>query len=607
MNHFNNRSLWVASLVGTVLLATSCTGGSAKKPSKPGESSHLASVSDTPLAPYYEISMRSQAQRVPILMYHDVVKEDKDVYFDVTRKEFEDQMKWISDNGISPISLDQLYQHLTTGSTVPEKSIVITFDDNYQGYYDVALPILEKYKFPSAMFVHTQFVGDRHGKHPKMSWATLKDLAKDPLITIGSHTVSHPADITTLNQFDQVKELSNSKIELEKQLGKPILYLAYPDGKHDQVVQSNASEAGYKMAFTMENVLTEESPSIMAVGRYIVSKMEKSWEDRESALNGGVLGIFRAQIKDAPVAYREGTFAGTRLALVTGGIPESLMSPSREGVLDFIHRTSGTVAGINGGFFAMAAIASTDNQMVGPCKTHDYGTFYPDKFPQIWNKLRNRPILVWGPSELAIVPFEPETSNTDEAFRNFMPDYTDCFLAGVWLVHGGVARSKDDMNTFGSKDIQDPRRRAFIGIDAQGHIVLGASTESASSAKLATAAAEAGVQEAVLLDSGFSTSLVYGEDVKASGHSTNTIPSRPVPHAIVLRGTLDPATSAMAKSTFVPKPDDPEPKPKRHRRKKKSEEDQAPDLNGAVPPDPSATPPNDPASTPPPNPNLNSN
>jgi len=583
----------------TGLLLTSCTGGKKPLVTKPDTSSHTASFTETAPPPYYEISMRCQGQRVPILMYHDAVKEDKDVYFDVTQKEFEDQMKWIQDNGITPISLDQLYAHLTTGASVPEKSIVITFDDNYQGYYDIALPILEKYKYPSAMFVHTKFVGDKKGHHPKMSWDTLKELVKNPLVTIGSHTVSHPDDITTLSPFDQVKELSNSKLELEKQLGKKIDYLAYPDGKHDPVVQNNASQSGYKMAFTMENIPSEESPSIMAVGRYIQSKIEQSWADRERSLDGGALAVFKTNITDAPVTYTEGEFGKTKLALVIGGIPESLMSPTREGVVDFIHRTPGTVAGINGGFFAMAAIASTDNQMVGPCRTHDYGTFYPDKFPQIWKKLRNRPLLIWGPHQIAIVPFEPETANTEEAFRNLMPDFTDCFLAGVWLVHNGVARSKEDMNTFGSKDIQDPRRRAFIGIDAQGHIVLGASTESASSAKVAEAAALAGVQEAVLLDSGFSTSLVYGEDVKASGHSTNSIPSRPVPHAIVLRGTLDPATAALGKSTFVPKPDEPD-KPRKHKKKKKTDDVTTPDDQNGTPPPDTGTPPPDNSSTPPP-------
>jgi len=98
-----------------------------------------------------------------------------------------------------------------------------------------------------------------------------------------------------------------------------------------------------------------------------------------------------------------------------------------------------------------------------------------------------------------------------------------------------------------------------------GHIVLGASTESATSEMVAKAAAEAGVQEAVLLDSGFSTSLVYGEDVKASGHSTETIPSRPVPHAIVLLGALDPIT---APSAFPPSSRaQPEERPRRRRRR----------------------------------------
>ena len=130
--------------------------------------------------------------------------------------------------------------------------------------------------------------------------------------------------------------------------------------------------------------------------------------------------------------------------------------------------------------------------------------------------------------------------------QQYGPDYTDTFLAGVWLVHGGIAREKDDMNTFASKDIQDPRRRAFLGIMPDGQVVAGASKTGCSSAQLAQAISSAGIQEAVLLDSGFSTSLVYGEKIMASGHSTAETPSRPVPHAIVFKGTLDPASEAEA-------------------------------------------------------------
>jgi len=578
MNTTFRRITTIASLAAFGLLLTSCT----KKldlGAKGGPGSHLGAVNNLggqeTGKPYLEISLKAQGQRVPVIMYHDVLPK-KQVWFDTTTDEFEQQMKWIVDQGITPISLDQLYKHLTKGEAVPDKSIVLTFDDNYQGFHDQAMPILEKYKFPAAMFVHTKFVGDKTGKHPKMDWPTLRELIKNPLVTIGSHTVTHPEDITQLSQEQQVEELTASKATLEKELGKPMPYFAYPDGKNDKIVQENARTAGYTMAFTMANSPAEESPNIMAVGRYIQTRIEKAWEERDDAVRGGALGVFRGPIKDAPITYKEGTFAGTKLALVIGGIPESHLSPTREGVLDFIHRTPGAVAGINGGFFAMAAINSTDNQMVGPCKTHDQETLVPDVAQEIWVKLHNRPVILWGPTELAIVPYEPGSVNSDEAFKQFMPDYTDAFLAGVWLVHGGVARQADDMSVFGSKDIVDPRRRAFIGIDAEGHIVLGACTESASSEKLAEGAAAAGVQEAVLLDSGFSTSLVYGEDVKASGHSTDTIPSRPVPHAIVLKGTLDPTTATLGVSTFKPgPPPDQKPHRKRKRRKKTTDEGEA--------------------------------
>ena len=123
-----------------------------------------------------------------------------------------------------------------------------------------------------------------------------------------------------------------------------------------------------------------------------------------------------------------------------------------------------------------------------------------------------------------------------------MKEYTDCFMGGVWLVHKGVARPRELQDIFGASDIQDFRRRAFIGITKEGEFVAGAATTSVSSEKFAEAIAEAGVEEAVLIDSGFSTSLIFDGKVKASGHSSATEPSRPVPHAIVILGELDPAS-----------------------------------------------------------------
>jgi hypothetical protein len=230
--------------------------------------------------------------------------------------------------------------------------------------------------------------------------------------------------------------------------------------------------------------------------------------------------------------------------------------------------------------------------MVGPCKVADQPGVVPDEESFRWAKLKNRPLVMWGKSGFAILPFVGESMRDPAAFADFMPDMTDTFLAGVWLVHGGIARSGDQMDTFASKDIEDPRKRAFLGVMADGTFVVGASLESVTSEQLAAAIAGAGVQEAVLLDSGFSTSLVYGQSIKAFGHSSPDNPSRPVPHAVLIKGELDPATASLGAADVTPVAPPPaaeRPRRRRRRRRKSADTASPPAAAGATPG--AATPP----------------
>jgi len=490
-----------------------------------------------------DISLFAQNRKIPVIMYHDVIKERtrRSMWFDCSAKEFEDQMAKIQEEGYTPISIGDLYKHLTEGAEVPEKAIVLTFDDNYQGFYDNAWPILKKYNFPAAMFVHTAYVGDTKGEHPKMSWDTLKELIKDPLFTVGSHTVTHYLDLKDKDEATQREELEKSKRDLEQELGITIDFLAYPNGSNSEYTQLLSRELGYKMAFTIENGLAEESPNIMAIQRYVHTRLERAMDEREKAVKGAPPAIFRGPLEAGQVRYEKGKYEGVELRMTKGGMPKTVMSDGRDPVKTFVEK-EGAVAGINGGFFAMAAIASTDNRMVGPLKTGTMDTIVADDGTYRWDKIRNRPLVMWSDKELAILPYVPQNMRDPEQFLYFMPDVTDVFMAGVWLVRDGVARTREEQSTFGASDIQDYRRRAWIGITAEGEFVAGAATQSVRSDQLAVAIAAAGVKEAVLLDSGFSTSLVFNGKIKASGHSTPTTPSRPVPHAIVIMGEADFAT-----------------------------------------------------------------
>jgi hypothetical protein len=206
--------------------------------------------------------------------------------------------------------------------------------------------------------------------------------------------------------------------------------------------------------------------------------------------------------------------------------------PVREEVGDIVQE-NGASAGLNGTFFANASLSGTDNLLIGPSLCGNEQTVTISPFDHR-SELASRPLVLMAPDKTRIVPYDPASMDSDQALRQALPGVTDAFLGGVWLVHNGIAADDQKMAQFNVKDANDPRRRAFFGLMADGRPMLGASDCSVCSRDLAGALAEVGVKEAVLLDSGFSTSLVFGDQILVSGHSTRSIPSRPVPHAILL-------------------------------------------------------------------------
>ena len=216
----------------------------------------------------------------PILTYHDVVQaRDQDsLWFDVSTSELELQIDWLTRHGAKFVSIEQIYKHLSTGQALPRGAIAITFADGYEGFYTRGLPILRKHHVPVAMFVHTDYVGDQHGR-PKMTWDQLQELDREGLVTICSQTRTHPADLRNLSNAPLAEELAGSKHILEQKLGHPVPYLAYPNGKFDTRIARAAQTAGYSMAFTERLTSCEKSPNLFMISRYVHTKYQQAWRD----------------------------------------------------------------------------------------------------------------------------------------------------------------------------------------------------------------------------------------------------------------------------------------------------------------------------------------
>lgn len=218
--------------------------------------------------------------RTPILTFHDVIerRNSKSLWFDCSKSELEQILDWFEGRGAHFVTVDQVYRHLATGAALPKNAIAITFADGYEGFYTYGIPILRRRHVPVAMFVHTDYVGDRHGR-PKMTWDQLKELDKEGLVTICSQTRTHPADLRNLSDSALAEEMAGSKRILERQLGHVIPYIAYPNGKFDTRVAKAAQQAAYTMGCTERLMPCEESPNLYMVARYVHTKYRQAWKD----------------------------------------------------------------------------------------------------------------------------------------------------------------------------------------------------------------------------------------------------------------------------------------------------------------------------------------
>jgi biofilm PGA synthesis lipoprotein PgaB len=206
-----------------------------------------------------------------VLMWHDIVPGKKDVWFDVTVAEFRRQLTEIKRRGFHVIPLEQLQKHLVDGSPVPPKSLVLTFDDNTEGLYRYAYPMLKEFGFPATYYVHTSFVGVRTCKE-HCTWGQLAEMARSGLISVQSHTCTHPPNLRVLSDADLRRELTESRARIEKRLGTRVFALAYTEGNFDRRVQEAVRSAGYTNAVGEEWGSAESSANLLAVHRYSVHR-----------------------------------------------------------------------------------------------------------------------------------------------------------------------------------------------------------------------------------------------------------------------------------------------------------------------------------------------
>ncbi len=215
----------------------------------PGKKTATATPPPISLKP---VSNPATDQAVPVLMYHHIMPNPNN-FIAISPSTFDQQMKWLHDNGYHAITMTQFIEFVRAGKRLPDKPVLITFDDGRSNQLTYGVPILEKYGFTATFFVVKKWVDSPSTSF--MHKAQLYSLVKAGY-DVESHTNSHTFIVRSKSEdYALMKdrlwgETNGMLVWLQKVTGKPVLALAYPGGGVDKLSGRLAEEAGYEVAFT---------------------------------------------------------------------------------------------------------------------------------------------------------------------------------------------------------------------------------------------------------------------------------------------------------------------------------------------------------------------
>ena len=200
---------------------------------------------------------------VPVLNYHQV-NDEKHSALTLHVDQFREQMEYLHNQGYNTITLAQLYDYLENGTELPNKPIVITFDDGYVDNYKNVLPILKEYNMKATLFM----ISDAANTPGFVSTEQMHQMEAGGF-DIQGHT-NHHKILTKIGPTELPDALLGGKTSLEGILGEPIEYLAYPGGFNDMLVQYVTKQSGYKMAFTVQPGTVQPGDNLYALNRLAI-------------------------------------------------------------------------------------------------------------------------------------------------------------------------------------------------------------------------------------------------------------------------------------------------------------------------------------------------
>lgn len=207
--------------------------------------------------------------QVPILMYHHVgdLPPDADALrksLTVSQDRFNEQMKFLSEQGYNPIHLVELVNHLQTGAPLPDKPIVLTFDDGYDDNYTNVFPTLKDFRFKGTFFI----IGapTDYGSPGYMRWEQIFEMY-DNGMEIGAHSMTHRYNLGQFGPTIQDREINQDHQLMVSHLPNWTPIFSYPSGSYNQYSIDLLKKLGYVTAVTTRQGALQSSETPLELRR----------------------------------------------------------------------------------------------------------------------------------------------------------------------------------------------------------------------------------------------------------------------------------------------------------------------------------------------------
>lgn len=208
-------------------------------------------------------------------MYHEINQPAQAwSHLAVSPAAFREQLSHLRDSGYTTMTAGALASLFAQGAAVPDRTVVLTFDDGFEDFHRYAIPALVEHGFTATVYVTTGWVKDAGLESAStrpgdmLSWGQVAEAVAAGM-EVGAHTCQHP-------QLDQIAagrlrdELHRSKVTLEDKLQIPVPGLAYPFGYSNRVVREMSREVGYTHGYAVRNMMTGPDPDLFHLPRLTV-------------------------------------------------------------------------------------------------------------------------------------------------------------------------------------------------------------------------------------------------------------------------------------------------------------------------------------------------